>query len=496
MMGYQQPQSKLFYVGIDLDKRVRKNHPLRKINGVVDFEFIYSEVKEHYGNNGNISVPPAVILKLILLLVFYNVRSERELMETVPERIDWLWFLGYDLDSELPNHSVLSKARTRWGVETFKSFFERIVFQCVEAGLVDGEKIFMDSSLIEADASNNSVVDTYSLKRHLNKRYRELERRLEDKGEDGDEKNAVGVNKRYVSTTDSEAAIVRQGAGKPKLSYKTHRAVDPAHEIITATEVTAGDVSEAHRMKPLMDTHHENTGRQAHTVVADSIYGTVENFLDCHDRGIKAHMPDLKQRQEKAGTRRGIYTEDKFIYDRQTDTYICPAGIQLKRKSQHESRQSVDYGAPKSRCAKCVEREYCTRNKSGRTIKRHLRQDELDLMREIARSGAAKRDIRTRQHLMERSFARGKRYGYDRSRWRGLWRVQIQEYMTAAIQNIEALIRHAKGPVRVAMTGAMMDTIKTGVSSIKDFFIKVKSGLFFIKNMQQEGSTVAVLVYV
>jgi len=56
-------------------------------------------------------VPPTVILKLILLLVFYNVRSERELMETLPERLDWLWFLGYDLDTELPNHSVLSKAR-------------------------------------------------------------------------------------------------------------------------------------------------------------------------------------------------------------------------------------------------------------------------------------------------------------------------------------------------------------------------------------------------
>ena len=100
MMGYQaMPQSKLFYIGIDLDKKVRKNHPLRKINEIVDFDIVYSEVKERYGGNGNVSVPPPVILKLILLLVFYNVRSERELMETLPERIDWLWFLGYDLDS-------------------------------------------------------------------------------------------------------------------------------------------------------------------------------------------------------------------------------------------------------------------------------------------------------------------------------------------------------------------------------------------------------------
>ena len=49
-------------------------------------------------------------------MVFYNVRSERELMATIPVRLDCLWFLGYDLDDEMPNHSLLSKARTRWGV--------------------------------------------------------------------------------------------------------------------------------------------------------------------------------------------------------------------------------------------------------------------------------------------------------------------------------------------------------------------------------------------
>lgn len=261
MMGCQSPsQNRLFYIGINIGKRVRKDHPLRKINELIDFDFIYEEVRDKYGNNGNVSVPPPVILKLILLLVLYNIRSERELMETLPERIDWLWFLNYDLDSEIPGHSVLSKARKRWGVEAFKRFFERIVWQCVKAGLVDGSKIFMDSSLIDANASNNSVVDTQSLKRHLNKSYKELEKRLEeqDEGEEKDVNRNCEVNNRYISTTDPDASIVRMG-GKPKLCYKTHRAVDPAYEIITATEVTTGDINEAHKMKTIMDMHKENT---------------------------------------------------------------------------------------------------------------------------------------------------------------------------------------------------------------------------------------------
>ena len=132
MMGRQpKVQNKLFYTRINLEQRVRKNHILRKVKRNIDFDFIYNEVKDKYGINGNESVAPPIILKMMLLLIFYNVRSERELAATIPERLDWLWFLDYDLDDDIPNHSVLSKARARWGVKAFKTFFERIVWQCV-----------------------------------------------------------------------------------------------------------------------------------------------------------------------------------------------------------------------------------------------------------------------------------------------------------------------------------------------------------------------------
>ena len=181
MMGEQKGyQHKVFITGFNLEKRVPKDHILRKIQEQIDFDFIYKEVKHTYGVKGNVSVPPPVILKLMLLLILYNLRSEHELMSTLSLRLDWLWFLGYDLEDEIPNHSVLSKARARWGVDAFKKFFERILWQCVEAGLIDGNKLFIDSSLIDADASNDSVIDTQSLKKYLKKSYRRLEGRLDD----------------------------------------------------------------------------------------------------------------------------------------------------------------------------------------------------------------------------------------------------------------------------------------------------------------------------
>lgn len=235
MMGRQpKSQKKLFYTTFNLDQRVRKEHILRKIATHVNFDYIYKEVEGTYGSKGNVSVPPPVILKMMLLLILYNVRSERELMTTIPERLDWLWFLGFDLDDEVPNHSVLSKARARWGVAAFKTFFERIVWQCVDAGLVDGSKLFMDGCLIQANASNNSVVNKESLTRYLNKSYQTLESRLEQQQEDSDDDDDPkpgAANKKHISTTDPDASVTRKGKGKSRLKYQVHRGVDYKCEI-------------------------------------------------------------------------------------------------------------------------------------------------------------------------------------------------------------------------------------------------------------------------
>ena len=256
-----------------------------------------------------------------------------------------------------------------------------------------------------------------------------------------------------------------------------HRAVEGENEIITATDATPGDVNEAHLMIQLLEKHKMTTGVTADTVVADSKYGTIDNFLACHDRGIQAHAPDLRRASVKRVKKLKIYNEDRFQYDLEKDVYHCPAGNMLKPKTLHKNRQSRDYAAPKKVCAACQLREQCTRNKSGRTLKRHLRQSELDMMREASRSPKAKRDIKTRQHLMERSFARSTRYNFDRARWRGLWRMRIQEYLTCAIQNIQVLIKNVFKPTKSI---AVIDmTVKTLFMKTVSSLIAATSSTFY-----------------
>src|SRR5690606_1181419 len=102
MMGIQSGQKEMFSYQVDLDRRVRADHPLRAIRRAIDFSFVRQEVARCYGYNGQVSVDPEVILKLMFLLFLDNVKSERELMRMLPERLDYLWFLGFGLDDAIP----------------------------------------------------------------------------------------------------------------------------------------------------------------------------------------------------------------------------------------------------------------------------------------------------------------------------------------------------------------------------------------------------------
>src|SRR6266496_6803593 len=108
MMGQRKSESELFNYAVNLEKRVRANHPLRQIKALIDLSFVREEVAHCYGTKGNESVDPEVILKMMFLLFFDDIASERELMEVIGERLDYLWFLDYGLDEKVPDHSVLS----------------------------------------------------------------------------------------------------------------------------------------------------------------------------------------------------------------------------------------------------------------------------------------------------------------------------------------------------------------------------------------------------
>src|SRR5881227_853871 len=428
MMGEQKSEPELFNYAVNLEKRVRANHPLRKVKAAIDFGFVREEVAHCYGKKGNESVAPEVILKMMFLLFFDDIASERELMEVIGERLDYLWFLDYGLDEKVPDHSVLSKARARWGKEVFESLFIRTVAQCVDAGLVDGKKLHVDASLIEADAAKESVIKAAPpLIAALKQAYRATESKLE---ETSTPESYEAVNDRMMSQSDPDAACVRQGSGDSRPRYKHHRVIDDHKGVITATETTPGSIAENKKLMELVDQHEKNSRCTVQTVVADHKYGTNENYVACQARGLATHMGEATRNTANTGRKEGIFGDEAFTFDPVQNIYRCPAGQILKPRRVHPVRRTLEYKAPARVCATCALRAQCTRSHHGRTVQRHENQATLDTARAQAHSFAARRDRNGRHHLMERSFADAANNRlFKRARWRGLWRQQIPAYL-------------------------------------------------------------------
>jgi transposase len=278
MMGWHAKQNELWSEPVNLARRIPADHPLRKLRETVKLEFVREEVAGCYGRKGNVSVDPVIVMKMMLLLFWNNVRSERELMRIIPLRIDYLWFLGYSLEDEVPHHSVLSKAPKRWGAEVFAQLFRHSVQQCLEAGLIEGSKLHTDSSLVRANASLNSVV-------------------------------AV-----TLVATDPDSTLVRQTIGKSYPSYKSHRALDDKMGVITAVQTTSGVRDDGAQLAHLLVQHQENTACKPRAVVADCKYGTSANFIALASQGVRSHMGDLRSRLHNY-QENGIYPAERFRYD-------------------------------------------------------------------------------------------------------------------------------------------------------------------------------------
>ncbi len=436
MMGHWQKQTELWAEPVNLGRRIPQDHLLRKINKALDLSFIRPEVAGFYGSNGHVSVDPVIIVKLMLLLFLDDVRSERELMRIVPLRLDYLWFLGYGLEDEIPNHSVLSKARRRWGAEVFERLFSRSVEQCVEAGLVDGHKLYVDASLVAANASRNSVIELV-VRREV--------RKLEEQEEEDDSGSGGSVNKRLRSTTDPDSTVVRhQGGGKSTPSYKNHRALDEKAGVITAVKTTTGAIDEASQLIELIERHERLTASKTRVAVADSRYGNTANLIALARRKIRAHVADLRSKLRNPRSQ-GIYPPERFVYQPETDCYSCPAGEILSRHHFVAARGYYEYRPERGTCARCTLRQLCTRDQNGRTLKRYAGQELLDKARQQSHSPQARSDRKRRQWFQERNFAEAAvQHGFKRARWRGLWRQSIQDYLIAAIQNLRIIAKNQR----------------------------------------------------
>ncbi len=460
MMGIKGYQEKIFY-NFSLSSKVPEDHLLRHVEKTVDLCFVRELVADKYSHTGQRSIDPVIVFKMMLIGYFYGITSERRLAEDVSMNLAYMWYLGYDLDEPTPNHSVLSKARSRYGREVFETFFNRILEQCVKAGLVSGEKVFADSTYIHADASLKSLVlrpefiePSLSSKEFVEKVFAEnpLESDSPDKNQEppnqdsqkgtGEQRQSFS-NKTHISKTDPESAVVSHGQKLPlQLAYKEHFTVDSQARVITAVEVTSAAIGDESQLAVLI----EQQPVAVQEICADTKYGTFENYAYLIRQGI---LPSISPWSPGSPSKKeNRFKLNQFTYNYITDTYTCPAGKTLMCGAKTLHYNCFTYHGKKRECKACSLRTQCI---SPRISCKHIFRNSLQEFKDKAlvhlQTKHAQHTIRQRKSYAEWVNAESKtRHGLRRAMFRGLDKVTIQVLMTASVQNIKRLISHIPSP--------------------------------------------------
>jgi transposase len=158
MQGIQIYQPQLFYY-IDIEKLIPQNHILRKVDKIFDLSFVRQLTEPFYcQSNGRPSVDPELFFRMVLVGYIFGIEHDRRLCEEITCNLAYRWYCRLSINDRVPDHSSLSRIKDRYGEKIFEIFFDKVVEVCKETGLVKGQRIITDSTLIEADASLDSMV--------------------------------------------------------------------------------------------------------------------------------------------------------------------------------------------------------------------------------------------------------------------------------------------------------------------------------------------------
>jgi transposase len=485
-MGSKAVEPKL-YLNFSLDAAVPERHIVRRLAAAVDFGFVRSLVNKHYSHTGQPSVDPVVLFKLWLLGYLFNIRSERRLCEEASLNLAWRWFLGYELDETLPDHSVLTKARRRFGTRVYELFFRRIVQLCEQRGLVQGDVLFIDSTLSDANAARDTlrsralagprlpepaqfVKDLFALNEPA-----PVPEPPREKGGTGPKPGPLAVQptlrSSLVSTTDPDAEVQTRHNGRSRLVYKTQVVVDGGKaNIITAVDVGPAGDSDASSVGKMLNKHQVNLGRAPRELVGDSGYGTETALRECEARGI---VPTLNQKRK--GNNTGLFSIDDFTYLVDRDVYVCPAGTELVRAAEHFTLgKSVYRPKGKYTCANCALKAQCTTGRVNRQLHRSWGAEISDRARVHVASRLGQRRLRRRQIVSERIMADLKvKHGFERAQFRRRPSVQIQALLTAAVINLKQLVKRcpeAQSGRALVMAQAFQQALRDAQAAVSAAF--------------------------
>jgi transposase len=463
------PEPTLFVETTDLYRHIPQGHFYERLVQLLDLSFVPALTAPLYAVQlGRPSLDPVVFFKCMLVGFFENIVYDTDLEYRIADSLTLRRFLGYSLEERTPDESTLRKTRQRMPEEVFRAVFARVLDQCQAAGLLKGRAIGTDSTLVDANASMDSLrhktlgctYEEYILA--LRRQDQPEATRADAAAEDRKRGTGKASNQEWASRTDPEARVMQHADGHTHLSYRVDTPVDLESGVIVTAGAELANVSDQAdflgRVDEAVETLAER-GLEVRAVVADKGHHSGENLAGLEERELVGLIASPNTARGKPGFRR-----EDFTYDPERDLFVCPAGV-LRRRRRLPEGAARQYQARGSDCRACPHFGVCTQSQTGRSVSVPVHEELISANRERVRAVEWRPLLQIRRQRGEAPFGCFKQFGgLRRFAGRGLAYATKKTLMAAVGWNLLRLLSHraanrvaAPLPLRLAAwIGAML----------------------------------------
>jgi transposase len=394
MQGKKTYSPKLF-TNFNLSTRVSEDNFYRRLKQKLDLNFLYKLTKPYYGDCGQKGVDPVVFFKLLLVGYLENLCSDRKIIDACQLRLDILYFIDHDIDDELPWHSTLSRTRQRIPEDVFQQVFNKILQLCIEKGMVKGKVVAVDSALIKANASLESL----EVKNPLLTSEAYLEQ-LQANTADEAKPKASGhtkSNDTKYSPSDPEARMATKPGKGVKFSYLSQVAVDASNHVIIHAQAFTADKKDSQCLQEVVNQTEVKLSEadlKLKAILSDTNYSSAENYQFLKSKGIDAFIPLHGQiKLEREG----------FVYDKQKDRYICRSNKELDYKGIRKREHGVEkrYSSHTADCRDCPFKKSCLGKEKYKTLTHSIHRSLYEQMQAKVESDRGKMFRKLRSGTVE-----------------------------------------------------------------------------------------------
>ncbi len=430
---------------VDLEALVPKDHLLRKVERVMDYEWIYTRLEPFYcADNGRPNTDPVMLIKMVLIQHLFGIPSLRRTHAEIQINLAYRWFLGLGFYDDVPHFATVSYAFCkRFPPELAEEIFAHILNKAINNRMVDTKTIFVDGTHIKASANKKKFqkeqvekaarIYAGQLREEVNAEREALGKKpIEDDDDDDNDDTTPPTVEKTVSTTDPEAGMFVKGEHERQFAYEAHTACDK-NGFVVGVEVTAGNVHDSVAFDALYD---QITAKYDIKFMAmDAGYKIPWICKKTLDTDIIPIMPYTRPRGNKDQWKPWDYE-----YDPQHDTFTCKFGGILRHTTTDKEGKRTYRTNPKH-CAGCGFKHLCGANEKGQKVfHRHIWQDYLDIVEALRKTEVGKEIYALRKQTIERVFADAKeKHAMRYTHHRGLAHVTSWVRLKFAAMNLKKL---------------------------------------------------------